>query len=220
MQAGDISTHQRLNPLQALVIGQRGRGLGVTVLDRDGGVDLHSAAPHEEGSYEVSGGRPGVQVLVDIVLGGRLCGASVHAVEPVEELDDLGDLLFRVADRALTGLPGCGVGADASQVMPGGEAVGDRPRFRSISRGFFGGQPLFEQCQIMVTALKQAVLLKDGAEVLDCLGGLKSVERVMTARNRPRHQPGQQCADVFAAHPSHDALGSFRGGEGIDQRAA
>jgi hypothetical protein len=61
--------------------------------------------------------------VVDVRLGAGRCGALICLVEPDEELDGLGDLLFGRVHRSLGRCAGGGFGTDAAQVVPGGEVL-------------------------------------------------------------------------------------------------
>jgi len=60
-------------------------------------VDLVGLRPDEERANEMTGGRACHQVPVDVVLFASGRGAVMSLIEPAQELDGFGDLLFRHA---------------------------------------------------------------------------------------------------------------------------
>jgi hypothetical protein len=114
---------QLIDPCQSLVLGERRAGARGAVLHSDFRVQAGLLGDDEEGADRGSGGWAGGEPLVDVGLGAGRRSPLVGVVEPDEELDRLGDLLLGRVHRPAGRCTGGGFGADAAQVVPGGEVL-------------------------------------------------------------------------------------------------
>jgi hypothetical protein len=76
------------------------------VIDLHSLVDLVRFRPDEENANRVPGSRTLHQVFIDVELPGSRGAVVMGLVEPGEELDGLGDFLFRRPDGPIGGLAG------------------------------------------------------------------------------------------------------------------
>ena len=90
-----------------MILSEGSRGFGLPVADLNGLVDPAFLGPDEEGADRMAGGGPGGEVFVDVLLGTGRRGAVMGVVQPRQEFDRLGDLLFSRAFRAFWQLSKC-----------------------------------------------------------------------------------------------------------------
>ena len=214
-QCDAVHGEEFVDPGDPLVLGERRTGACGAVSDGDGGVESGPCGEDEEGSDEVPCRRPGGEPFVDVGLGAGRGSAPIGGVEPGQEFDGLGDLLFRRVDRCLGGLPGGGFGPDAAQVVPGREVmdgladlVGQAVELRN--------DPLFEPRQVRITLGKKIVVLQQRTKVFGRFAA-DGVESVVGAGDRPVTEPGEQSLHLGRAFPGDDRFGPVGGAQGVDE---
>src|SRR5690606_7356466 len=211
-----VSGEEFLQPGQPLVLADRGTGPRGAVADLDAGVEAGLPGEDEERADEVAGRGPGGEVGIDVLLSARCRGALVGRVEPGQELGGLGDLLLGGVDRSLRGAAGGGLGADAVEMVPGGELL-DRLRDVARQRGELALDPGLEAREVEVALGEQAVVDEQGTEVLDVVAAVLGVESVVGHGRLTGGEGAEEFLDLGGALPGEDALRSLGGAEGVDQ---
>ncbi len=145
-----VTGQQFSQPGDPLVLGDGGGGAGAAVVDQDGGVDPRPKSPDEERPDAMAGGWSTDQPFIDVVLVACRGDAAVCLEEPVQELDCLGNLLFRRVDRTARRGSGGRDGADPPKVVLRRELLDGLPHGGRADGIELDPQPVLEAGEIGV----------------------------------------------------------------------
>lgn len=103
--------------MQSLLLGEGDGRRGGAVGDRHGPIDASGFRPDEERPNQMAGGGAGGEPFVDVELSACRGSSVVRIVEPGQESDGFGDVLFGRVDQSPGGLTFCGDGANPFDVV-------------------------------------------------------------------------------------------------------
>jgi len=164
-------------------------------------------APDEERSDQLPGGGSGGNPFVDVELAACRVGAAVGVVEPGQELDGFGDVLFRGVDRSAGGFA-CGRDcADSFEMVPGRELFSVAPNRAVIDGGHLCSDPALEEGEVAVTRRNQLVMFDNAPQVHRASIVADAVEALVGHRNAAGCQLAQQLMQLDGSFPDLDAFG-------------